>query len=350
MYTPGVAEVCKRIAQKHDESFNLTGRGNFIAVVTDGSAVLGLGNIGPEAAMPVMEGKCMLFKTFANIDAIPICLNTQNVDEIVSVIKALAPSFGGINLEDISAPRCFAIENRLKQELSIPIMHDDQHGTAIVVAAALLNAIKVVHKTKGKLKIVINGAGAAGIAIAKLLLLMQFGNVVMVDRQGILNKHNRKLPPHHLMIAKMTNANNETGNLANALKHADVFIGVSTGNIVSLAMAKSMNSDAIVFAMANPIPEILPTIAKQAKVKVMGTGRSDFPNQINNALVFPGLFRGALDARVKQITDTMKVAAAYAIARLIKPQALTPNYVIPSIFDKRVATIIAKAVIKASKS
>jgi malate dehydrogenase (oxaloacetate-decarboxylating) len=348
-YTPGVAAPCSLIAKDPQESFNLTGRGNLVAVITDGSAVLGLGNIGPAAGMPVMEGKCVLFKAFANVDAFPLCLNTQNVDEIVSIVKALEPSFGGINLEDIGSPRCFEVEKRLKQELSIPVMHDDQHGTAIVVCAALTNAVKVVKKQIGKLKIVINGAGAAGIAIARLLLLMNFGNVVMVDRVGILNKNNKSLPSHHMSIAQITNKNNETGNLADALRNADVFIGVSAGNIVSLEMAQSMHKDGIVFAMANPVPEILPEIAKKAGIKVMGTGRSDFPNQINNALVFPGMFRGTLDAKAKQITEKMKIAAVEAIAKLIKPNELKPTYVIPSVLDKRVVPAIAKAVAKASK-
>lgn len=348
-YTPGVAAPCQVIAQTPHESFNLTARGNLVAVVTDGSAILGLGNIGPAAGMPVMEGKCVLFKAFANVNAVPLCLNTQKIDEIVNIVKALEPSFGGINLEDISSPRCFEVENRLKKELSIPVMHDDQHGTAIVVAAALTNAIKVVHKQKGSLKIVINGAGAAGIAIARLLLLMKFGNVVMVDRIGILNKNNHSLPSHHLDIAKITNKKSESGTLKDALRNADVFIGVSTGNIVSLEMAQTMHNNAIVFAMANPTPEILPEIAKKAGIKVMGTGRSDFPNQINNALVFPGMFRGALDAKAKQITDKMKIAAVNAIASLIKPNQLKPEYVIPSVLDKRVAPAIAKAVAAASR-
>jgi malate dehydrogenase (oxaloacetate-decarboxylating) len=348
-YTPGVAEPCRVIAKNPQESFNLTARGNLVAVITDGSAVLGLGNIGAAAGMPVMEGKCVLFKTFANVDAVPLCLNTQNVDEIVNIIKALEPSFGGINLEDIGSPRCFEVEKRLKQELSIPVMHDDQHGTAIVVTAAMTNAIKVTKKQKGKLKIVINGAGAAGIAIARLLLLMGFGNIVMVDRIGILNKNNKSLPPHHMSIAQITNKNNEVGNLADALKGADAFVGVSAGNIVSLEMAKSMHKNAIVFAMANPVPEILPEVAKKAGIKVMGTGRSDFPNQINNALVFPGMFRGTLDAKAKQITNKMKMAAVEAIAGLIKPNELKATYVIPSVLDKRVVPAIAKAVAKASK-
>ncbi|GHU48886.1 hypothetical protein FACS1894218_6920 [Bacilli bacterium] len=299
--------------------------------------------------MPVMEGKCVLFKAFANVDAVPICLNTQNVDEIVSVVKALEPSFGGINLEDIGSPRCFEVETRLKKELNIPVMHDDQHGTAIVVAAALTNAIKVAHKQKGNLKIVINGAGAAGIAIGKLLLTMKFGNVVMVDRIGILNKNNKSLPEHHLDIARISNKKNETGSLKDALVGADVFVGVSAGNIVSLEMAKTMNKNAIVFAMANPIPEILPEVAKKAGICVMGTGRSDFPNQINNALVFPGMFRGTFDAHAKQITDKMKIAAVNAIAGLVKSNELNKNYVIPSPLNKQVVPAIAKAVAKAAR-
>ncbi|GHU33464.1 malate dehydrogenase [Bacilli bacterium] len=348
-YTPGVAAPCLAIARNSAESFNLTARGNLVAVVTDGSAVLGLGNIGPAAGMPVMEGKCVLFKAFANVDAVPICLNTQNADEIVSIVKALEPSFGGINLEDISSPRCFEVETRLKKELNIPVMHDDQHGTAIVVAAALTNAIKVAHKQKGNLKIVINGSGAAGIAIGKLLLTMKFGNVVMVDRIGILNKNNKSLPPHHLGIARISNKKNETGLLKDALVGADVFVGVSAGNIVSLEMAKTMNKNAIVFAMANPVPEILPEVAKKAGVCVMGTGRSDFPNQINNALVFPGMFRGTFDAHAMQITDKMKIAAVNAIASLVKSNELNKNYVIPSPLNKRVVPAIAKAVAKAAR-
>lgn len=349
-YTPGVAEPCAKIAKNKQESFKLTARGNLVAVISDGSAVLGLGNIGPEGAMPVMEGKALLFKQFANVDAFPLVINSNKVDDIVNIIKALEPTFGGINLEDVSSPRCFEIETRLKNELNIPVMHDDQHGTAIVVAAALLNAVKVVHKQMGELKIVINGAGAAGIAIAKLLLMMKFGNIVMVDRCGILNKNNKDLPPHHLQIASITNINNENGSLSNALKHADVFIGVSAGNIVNLEMAKQMNKNAIVFAMANPTPEILPEIAKKAGVKVMGTGRSDFPNQINNALVFPGVFRGALDAKTKKITDEMKIAAAKALAGLVEKSKLKANYVIPSILDKRVVPTVAKAIMKAAVS
>ncbi|MDR0826182.1 MAG: NADP-dependent malic enzyme [Mycoplasmataceae bacterium] len=347
-YTPGVAAPCLAIAKKPHESFNLTARGNLVAVVTDGSAVLGLGNIGAAAGMPVMEGKCVLFKQFANVDAVPICLNTQKVDEIVNIVKALEPSFGGINLEDIGSPRCFEVETRLKRELTVPVMHDDQHGTAIVVAAALTNAIKVAHKAKGNLKIVINGAGAAGIAIAKLLLMMKFGNVVMVDRIGILNKNNKSLPAHHMDIAKISNKYNETGLLKDALVDADVFVGVSAGNIVSYEMAMTMNKNAIVFAMANPIPEILPEVAKKAGICVMGTGRSDFPNQINNALVFPGMFRGTFDAHAKQITDKMKIAAVNAIASLVKPSELNKNYIIPSPLNKKVVPAIAKAVAKAA--
>jgi malate dehydrogenase (oxaloacetate-decarboxylating) len=348
-YTPGVAAACSAIAKNKKESFNLTARGNLVAVVTDGTAVLGLGNIGPEAGMPVMEGKCVLFQEFAGVNAIPLCINTIDVDEIVKFVKLIEPSFGGINLEDISSPRCFEVETRLKKELNIPVMHDDQHGTAIVVAAALTNAIKVAKKNKGKLRIVINGAGAAGIAIGKLLLMMKFGEVIMVDRVGILNKSNKSLPWHHLDIARITNQSNRKGSLKDALVSADIFIGVSAPNILTPAMIKTMHKDPIVFAMANPTPEIMPDVAKKAGVKVMGTGRSDFPNQINNALVFPGMFRGTLDAKAKQITDKMKIAAVNAIANLIKPNQLSANYVIPSVLDKRVAPAIAKAVAKASK-
>jgi malate dehydrogenase (oxaloacetate-decarboxylating) len=346
-YTPGVAAPCLKIKENINDSFIYTNRANQVAVITDGSAVLGLGNIGPEAGMPVMEGKCLLFKEFANIDAFPLCIKSSDVNEFVRTVQLLEGNFAGINLEDISSPRCFEIETRLKQLCNIPVFHDDQHGTAIVVCAALTNALKVVKKPLGKLNIVINGAGAAGIAIAKLILKMGFGNVIMCDRIGILNKSNTNLPKHHLEIASLTNKHNLNGSLTDALVKADCFIGVSAGNILKQEMLKSMNRDAIVFAMANPIPEVMPDVAKKAGVKVIGTGRSDFPNQINNVLAFPGIFRGALDVRAHQITEEMKIAAVYALAGYIKKDKLDANHVLPSALDKGVARVIAKAVAKA---
>lgn len=348
-YTPGVAAPCLEIKKNIEDSFIYTNRANQVAVITDGSAVLGLGNIGPEAGMPVMEGKCLLFKEFANVDAFPLCIKTNDVNEFVRTVQLLEGNFAGINLEDISSPRCFEIEEKLKQVCSIPIFHDDQHGTAIVVCAALLNACKLTKRTLGTLTIVINGAGAAGIAIAKLILKMKFGNVIMCDRVGILNKNNNTLKPHHLAIAKITNDFNLTGTLTDALVNADCFIGVSAGNILNEQMLKSMSKNAIVFAMANPIPEVMPDVAKKVGIKVIGTGRSDFPNQINNVLVFPGIFRGALDVRAKQITEEMKIAACYALANYIKPDKLNVNNVLPSALDKNVAKVIAKAVAKAYK-
>lgn len=348
-YTPGVAAPCLKIKDSIENSFIYTNRANQVAVITDGSAVLGLGNIGPEAGMPVMEGKCILFKEFANIDAFPLCIKSNDVDEFVKAVSLLEGNFAGINLEDISSPRCFEIEEKLKQICSIPIFHDDQHGTAIVVCAALLNACKVTKRKMGSLTIVINGAGAAGIAIAKLILKMEFGNVIMCDRVGILNKNDTNLKPHHLAIAKLTNKNNLSGDLSKALVKADCFIGVSAANILNEQMLKSMNKDAIVFAMANPIPEVMPDVAKKAGIKVIGTGRSDFPNQINNVLAFPGVFRGALDVRAKQITEKMKIAAVYALASYIKPNKLNVNNVLPSALDKNVVKVIAKAVGKAYK-
>jgi malate dehydrogenase (oxaloacetate-decarboxylating) len=346
-YTPGVAAPCLKIKDNPNDSFIYTNRANQVAVITDGSAVLGLGNIGPEAGMPVMEGKCLLFKEFANIDAFPLCIKTNDVNEFVKTVQLLEGNFAGINLEDISSPRCFEIEEKLKQISSIPIFHDDQHGTAIVVCAALLNACKVTKKQLGTLTIVINGAGAAGIAIAKLILKMKFGNVIMCDRVGILNKNDNTLKPHHLNIAKLTNDFNLSGTLSDALNGADCFIGVSAGNILSEQMLKSMSKDAIVFAMANPIPEVMPDVAKKAGIKVIGTGRSDFPNQINNVLAFPGVFKGALSVRAKRITEEMKIAACYALANYIKPNQLNVNNVLPSALDKMVAKVIAKAVAKA---
>jgi malate dehydrogenase (oxaloacetate-decarboxylating) len=346
-YTPGVAAPCLEIKNNPSKSFVYTNRANQVAVITDGSAVLGLGNIGPEAGMPVMEGKCILFKEFANIDAFPLCIKTNEVDEFIRTVHLLEGNFAGINLEDISSPRCFEIEEKLKQVCSIPIFHDDQHGTAIVVNAALLNACKVTKRHLGTLTIVITGAGAAGIAIAKLILKMKFGNVIMCDRFGILNKNDKTLKPHHLAIAKLTNHRNLNGTLSDALVNADCFIGVSAPNILNEQMLRSMNKNAIVFAMANPIPEVMPDIAKKAGIKVIGTGRSDFPNQINNVLAFPGIFRGALDAHATQITEKMKIAAVYALANYIKPNKLNANNVLPSALDKGVVKVIANAVVKA---
>jgi malate dehydrogenase (oxaloacetate-decarboxylating) len=346
-YTPGVAAPCLEIKNDLKKSFVYTNRANQVAVITDGSAVLGLGNIGPEAGMPVMEGKCLLFKEFANIDAFPLCIKTNDVNEFVRTVQLLEGNFAGINLEDISSPRCFEIEEKLKKICSIPVFHDDQHGTAIVVNAALLNACKVTKRKLGTLNIVINGAGAAGIAICKLILKMKFGNVIMCDKFGILNKHDTSLKPHHLEIAKLTNKNNLKGTLSDALIGADCFIGVSVANILNKQMLESMNKDAIVFAMANPIPEVMPDVAKAAGIKVIGTGRSDFPNQINNVLAFPGVFRGALDVGATQITEKMKIAAVYALAGYIKQNKLNENNVLPLALDKNVAKAIAKAVSKA---
>lgn len=342
-YTPGVAEACKVIAENKEESFKLTRRNNLVAVITDGTAVLGLGDIGPEAAMPVMEGKCALFKAFGDVDAFPLCIDSKDTDTIVNTIHMISKSFGGINLEDISAPRCFEIEKRLKELCDIPIFHDDQHGTAIVVAAALINAIKVTGKQKGNLRIVINGAGAAGLAIAKLLIDMDFGNVILCDINGMICKGDEMLNESQMEFSKLTNKNKEQGNLSAAIKNADVFIGVSRGNLLTKEMVSSMNHG-IVFAMANPIPEIMPDIALKAGAAIVGTGRSDFPNQINNVLVFPGIFKGALKIRAKEITDKMKQKAAYAIAEMIPENELSPNNIIPSALDKKVADAVAKAV------
>ena len=345
-YTPGVAEACKVIAENKEESFKLTRRNNLVAVITDGTAVLGLGDIGPEAAMPVMEGKCALFKAFGDVDAFPLCIDSKDTDTIVNTIHMISKSFGGINLEDISAPRCFEIEKRLKELCDIPIFHDDQHGTAIVVAAALINAIKVTGKQKGNLRIVINGAGAAGLAIAKLLIDMDFGNVILCDINGMICKGDEMLNESQMEFSKLTNKNKEQGNLSAAIKNADVFIGVSRGNLLTKEMVSSMNHG-IVFAMANPIPEIMPDIALKAGAAIVGTGRSDFPNQINNVLVFPGIFKGALKIRAKEITDKMKQKAAYAIAEMIPENELSPNNIIPSALDKKVADAVAKAVSEA---
>ncbi len=343
-YTPGVAEPCKVIAQNPQEAYHYTMKGNTVAVVSDGSAVLGLGNIGPYAAMPVMEGKCVLFKEFAGINAVPICLDTQDTEEIIKTVTCLAPGFGGINLEDISAPRCFEIEERLKKTLSIPVFHDDQHGTAIVVLAGIINALKIVGKEKENCKVVVNGAGSAGIAITKLLLSYGFCNITMCDRLGIIGKDYPELNWMQQKMTAVTNLEQKTGTLADALNGADIFIGVSAPNIVTPEMAASMNSDAIIFAMANPVPEILPDAAKAAGVRIIGTGRSDFPNQINNVVAFPGIFKGALEGRASQITEEMKLAAAEAIASLVSPEQLHEDFIMPEAFDPRVAQVVSQAV------
>ncbi len=347
-YTPGVAEPCLAIKDDYEKSFELTRRSNLVAVITDGTAVLGLGDIGPEAGMPVMEGKCALFKAFADVDAFPICLRTKNVDELVRTIYLMSGSFGGINLEDISAPRCFEIESRLKEICDIPVFHDDQHGTAIVVAAALLNALKLVGKTLSGVRIVINGAGSAGIAICRHLLSMGAENITMADRFGIICEGMENLNSAHAEIAKLTNRERLTGALSDAVRGADVFIGVSAPDALSAEMVASMAADSIVFPMANPTPEIMPDIAKKAGARIVGTGRSDFPNQINNVLAFPGIFRGALDVRASCINDEMKVAASYAIASLIKEDELNEENIIASALDKRVAEVVAEAVKKAA--
>ena len=343
MYTPGVAEPCRVIAKDYEQSFRLTRRGNLVAVITDGSAVLGLGDIGPAAGMPVMEGKCALFKEFADVDAFPICVDTKDVDKLVETICLISKSFGGINLEDIAAPRCFEVERRLKELCDIPVFHDDQHGTAIVVAAALLNAAKVTGKEMGKLKVVINGAGAAGIAIGKLLISMGFGNIVMCDIHGIICEGDEGLNPGQEEISHISNLNHEHGTLADALRGADAFVGVSRPNLVTAEMVSTMK-DGIVFAMANPTPEIMPDEAKKGGAAVIGTGRSDFPNQINNVLVFPGVFKGALAVRAKEITEEMKVTAAKALAGLVPADKLSADYILPSALDKSVADTVAKAV------
>ena len=348
-YTPGVAEPCLEINKDINKSWELTRRSNLVAVITDGTAVLGLGDIGPEAGMPVMEGKCALFKEFADVDAFPICVKSKDTDEIVRTIELISGSFGGINLEDISAPRCFEIEKRLKHVCDIPVFHDDQHGTAIVVGAALLNATKVAKKEIDKINVVINGAGSAGIAICKHLLNMGVKNVVMVDRQGIISEGEKWLNPAQKEIAEVTNREMKKGALKDAMIGADVFIGVSAPNVVSPEMIKSMGSDPIVFPMANPTPEIMPDVAKEAGAKVVGTGRSDFPNQINNVLAFPGIFRGALDCRATEINEEMKVATSYALAGLIPENELGEENIIPSALDKRVSAVVAQAVIKVAK-
>ena len=349
-YTPGVAQPCIEIQKNPDLSYTLTGRGNTVAVITDGSAVLGLGDIGPEAGMPVMEGKCVLFKSFGGVNAIPLCVRTQNVDEFVNTVTLLAGSFGGINLEDISAPRCFEIEKRLKETCDIPIFHDDQHGTAIVVLSALINALKVVGKKMEDIKVVTSGAGAAGIAIIKLLISMGLKNVIMCDRTGAIYEGRENLNPAKEEIAAITNRSLEKGSLQDVIRGADVFIGVSSPGTVTPEMVASMAPDPILFPMANPTPEIMPDAAKAAGAAVVGTGRSDFPNQINNVLAFPGIFRGALDVRASDINDEMKLAAAFALADLVSPEELSPDYIIVPAFDPRVGPAVAKAVAEAAKN
>lgn len=343
-YTPGVAEPCKLIAENPEDAYVYTMKANTVAVVSDGSAVLGLGNIGPYAAMPVMEGKCVLFKEFGGVNAIPICLDTQDTEEIIKAVTYLAPGFGGINLEDISAPRCFEIEERLKEKLSIPVFHDDQHGTAIVVLAGIINALRVTGKVKEDCKVVVNGAGSAGVAITKLLLTYGFKHVTMCDRHGIIHKDYPDLNWMQQKMTEVTNLENKTGSLADALKGADIFVGVSAPNIVTPEMVSSMNKDAILFAMANPVPEIMPDVAKAAGAKVVGTGRSDFPNQINNVIAFPGIFKGALEGRATQITEEMKLAAANALAGLVSDEELNEDFIMPEAFDPRVAQVVSQAV------
>ncbi|MGN0393955.1 MAG: NADP-dependent malic enzyme [Coprococcus sp.] len=348
-YTPGVAEPCRKIRDNKADVYRYTCKGNTVAVVSDGTAVLGLGDIGPEAAIPVMEGKSILFKEFGNVDAFPICLDTKDVDEIIETVKRIAPVFGGINLEDISAPRCFEIERRLKEELDIPVFHDDQHGTAIVVSAGLINALKLVGKTFEEANVVINGAGSAGISICKLLLQLGIGNVVLVDKQGALCPGQNWMNPAQAQMAEITNKDKQTGPLKDIIKGKDVFIGVSAPGVVTADMVSSMAKDSIVFAMANPTPEIMPEEAALGGVRVMATGRSDYPNQINNVLVFPGIFRGALDAHATDITEEMKIAAAKAIASIVSDDELREDYIIPDAFDKRVAAKVASAVADEAK-
>lgn len=348
-YTPGVAEPCLEISKDPSLSYKYTRRGNLVAVITDGTAVLGLGDIGPEAGMPVMEGKCALFKTFADVDAFPLCVRSKDVDEIVNTVKLLAGSFGGINLEDISAPRCFEIERRLKEECDIPVFHDDQHGTAVVVLSAMLNALKLVNKNISDIEAVVNGSGAAGIAITKLLMSMGLKNVILCDRTGAIYEGRENLNAEKAEMAKISNKQMKKGSLADVLVGADVFIGVSAPNTLTKEMVKTMAPDPIVFAMSNPVPEIMPDEAKEAGVKIMGTGRSDFPNQINNVLAFPGIFKGALSVRASDINDEMKIAAAKAIASMVSEDELRPDYVITDVFDKRVADAVAEAVAQAAR-
>lgn len=349
-YSPGVAEPCRKIAANKEDVYKYTSKGNLVAVITDGTAVLGLGDIGPEAALPVMEGKCVLFKEFAGVDAIPICLDTKDPEEIIRTAKLLAPGLGGINLEDISAPRCIEIETRLKEELDIPVFHDDQHGTAIVVAAGLINAFKFLGKKFSEAKVVVNGAGAAGSSIAKLIHKLGVTNLLVLDRPGILRRSEKDSYDFSKReLAELTNPDDIKGDLSVAIKDADVFVGVSVGNILTTEMVKTMNKDAIIFAMANPTPEIMPEDALAGGARIVGTGRSDYPNQINNVLVFPGLFKGALEAKSKKITEEMKLAAANGLASLIKEEELNENYIIPDAFDPRVADAVAAAVKKVAK-
>ena len=343
-YTPGVAEPCKVIAEDKTAAYTYTWKANTVAVVSDGSAVLGLGNIGPYAAMPVMEGKCVLFKEFGNVNAVPICLDTQDTEEIIQAVKNIAPGFGGINLEDISAPRCFEIEERLKEMLDIPVFHDDQHGTAIVVLVGIINGLRVTGKKKEDCRVVVNGAGSAGVAITKLLLTYGFKHVTMCDREGIIGKDYPNLNWMQKKMTEVTNLENASGTLADALRGADIFVGVSAPNIVTPEMVSSMNKDAILFAMANPVPEIMPDVAKAAGAKVVGTGRSDFPNQVNNVIAFPGIFRGALEAHATQITEEMKLAAAEALAALVSDEELNEDFIMPEAFDPRVAEVVSEAV------
>ena len=343
-YTPGVAEPCRKIAENPSDAYKYTMKANTVAVVSDGSAVLGLGNIGPAAAMPVMEGKCALFKTFGGVNAVPLCLDTQDVDEIVETVKRLAPSFGGINLEDISAPRCFEIERRLIDELDIPVFHDDQHGTAIVVLSGVINALRLTGKQKETCRVVVNGAGSAGIAIAKLLLNYGFRNLILCDKCGIINSRSEGINEAQRVMLATTNLDDEEGALADAMRGADIFVGVSAPGIVSADMVKSMNSDAILFAMANPTPEIFPDVARAAGARVVGTGRSDFPNQINNVVAFPGIFKGALESRAARITEQMKLAAAEALAALVSDDELSEDFIMPEPFDPRAVEAVAAAV------
>ena len=343
-YTPGVAEPCKEIAQDETLAYTYTWKANTVAVVSDGSAVLGLGNIGPHAAMPVMEGKCVLFKEFGDVNAVPICLDTQDTEEIITAVKNIAPGFGGINLEDISAPRCFEIEERLKEILDIPVFHDDQHGTAIVVLAGIINGLRIIGKKKEDCKVIVNGAGSAGVAITKLLLRYGFTNVIMCDREGIIGKDYPNLNWMQKKMTEVTNLSNKKGTLADALKGADIFIGVSAANIVTPEMVASMNKDALLFAMANPIPEIMPDVAKAAGARIVGTGRSDFPNQVNNVIAFPGIFKGALEGRASQITEEMKLAVAEALAALVSDEELNEDFIMPEAFDPRVLEVVSQAV------
>lgn len=343
-YTPGVAEPCKVIAEDKEAAYTYTWKSNTVAVVSDGSAVLGLGNIGPYAAMPVMEGKCVLFKEFGNVNAVPICLDTQDTEEIIEAVKNIAPGFGGINLEDIAAPRCFEIEERLKSMLDIPVFHDDQHGTAIVVLAGIINGLRLTGKKKEDCKVVVNGAGSAGVAITKLLLTYGFPDVTMCDREGIIGPDYPNLNWMQKKMTEVTNLSRKTGTLADALRGADIFVGVSAPNIVTPEMVSSMNKDSILFAMANPVPEIMPDVAKAAGARVVGTGRSDFPNQVNNVIAFPGIFRGALEGRATQITEEMKLAAAEALAHLVSDEELSDEFIMPEAFDPRVAQVVSQAV------